>query len=193
VARWLLGHGFSRVAVLRGGLTGWRQAGLAIQPFVSDEPRPRAGDAALPSLAERHLREDGLPARVRLATVFVDIAGSTRLLAHHPPETVLACVQRFMRLVAEVALAYCGDVKDFEGDGVLLYFESASEAVAAAFVIRAALASGVCDVACPVSARMSVSVGDVVLATFRCETGGAPAPFYAGGLRRTQAERAVFR
>jgi class 3 adenylate cyclase len=68
-----------------------------------------------------------------------------------------------MRLVAEVALAYCGDVKDFEGDGVLLYFESASEAMEAAHVIRAALASGVCDVACPMSARMSVSVGDVVL------------------------------
>jgi class 3 adenylate cyclase len=161
VARWLLGHGFSRVAVLRGGLAAWRQAGLATQPFVSDEPRPIAGDAPLASLAERLLREG--PTRVRLATLFVDIAGSTRLLVHHPAETVLACIQRFMRLVAEVALAYCGDVKDFEGDGVLLYFESASEAVEAALVIRAALASGVCDVACPMSARMSVTVGDVVL------------------------------
>jgi class 3 adenylate cyclase len=151
------------VAVLRGGLGGWRQAGLATQPFVSDAPRPVAGDGALPSLAERHLREGQRPTRIRLATLFVDIAGSTRLLARHPPETVLACVQRFMRLVAEVALAYCGDVKDFEGDGVLLYFESASEAVEAALVIRAALASGVCDVACPMSARMSVTVGDVVL------------------------------
>ena len=149
--------------MLRGGLAGWRQAGLATQPFVIDDPRSIADDAALPSLAERHLREGKLPARVRLATLFVDIAGSTRLLAHHPPETVLACVQRFMRLVAEVAIAYCGDVKDFEGDGALLYFESASEAVEAAVVIRAALASGVCDVACPMSARMSLTVGDVVL------------------------------
>ncbi len=149
--------------MLRGGLAGWRQAGLATQPLFSDEPRSVAGEVALPTLAERHLREGGLPTRVRLATLFVDIAGSTRLLARHPPETVLACVQRFMRLVAEVALAYCGDVKDFEGDGVLLYFESASEAVEAALVIRAALASGVCDVACPMSARMSVTVGDVVL------------------------------
>jgi class 3 adenylate cyclase len=149
--------------VLRGGLASWRQTGLATQPLVSDEPRLVAGGAALPSLAERHLREGRLPTRVRLATLFVDIAGSTRLLAHHPPEAVLACIQRFMRLVAEVALAYCGDVKDFEGDGVLLYFESASEAVEAALVIRTALASGVCDVACPMSARMSVTVGDVVL------------------------------
>lgn len=149
--------------MLRHGLDGWRQAGLTTEPFIGDEARGVAADAALPSLAERHLREGGLPTRVRLATLFVDIAGSTRLLARHPPETVLACVQRFMRLAAEVALAYCGDVKDFEGDGVLLYFESASEAVEAALVIRAALAAGVCDVACPMSARISLTVGDVVL------------------------------
>ena len=163
MARWLIGHGFPRVAVLRGGLAGWREAGLATEPFIGDEARTVVAGAGLPSLAERHLREDGLATRVRLATLFVDIAGSTRLLAHHPPETVLVCIQRFMRLVAEVALAYCGDVKDFEGDGALLYFESASEAVEAALVIRAALAGGVCDVACPMSARMSVTVGDVVL------------------------------
>ena len=92
MARWLLWHGFPRVAVLRGGLAGWRQAGLATQSLVTDDPRSIADDAALPSLAERHLREGKLPTRVRLATLFVDIAGSTRLLAHHPPETVLACV-----------------------------------------------------------------------------------------------------
>ena len=105
----------------------------------------------------------GLPARRRLATLFVDIAGSTRLLAHHPPERVLAGVQRFMRLVTEVALAYCGDVKDFEGDGALLYFESAAEATQAALAIRAALAGGTCDAETPIAARMSLTLGDVVL------------------------------
>jgi class 3 adenylate cyclase len=62
-----------------------------------------------------------------------------------------------------VALAYCGDVKDFEGDGALLYFESAAEAVETARAIRAALAAGACDAPCPIVPRMSVSVGDVVL------------------------------
>jgi class 3 adenylate cyclase len=161
VARWLREHGVPHVTVLRGGLLGWRRAGLATEPFVGDGRAPEG--APLRSLAERHLGEGGLPARVRLATLFVDIAGSTRLLAHHPAETVLACVQRFMRLVTDVALAYCGDVKDFEGDGALLYFESASEAVEAALAIRAALADGVCDAPCPMAARMSVTVGDVVL------------------------------
>jgi class 3 adenylate cyclase len=160
-ARSLRERGFTRVAVLRGGLAAWRRAGLATEPFGE---RDVGGDSApLRSLAERLLGDAGGPARVRLATLFVDIAGSTRLLAHHPAEIVLGCVQRFMRLVTDVALAYCGDVKDFEGDGALLYFESASEAVEAAFAIRSALADGVCNAPCPMAARMSVTVGEVVL------------------------------
>ena len=117
----------------------------------------------LPSLADRYLLGGSLPSRRRLTTLFVDIAGSTRLLVQHPPETALGVVQRFMRLVTEVALAYCGDVKDFEGDGALLYFESTAEATQAALAIRAALAHGTCGEKSPVAARMSLTVGDVVL------------------------------
>jgi RNA polymerase sigma factor (sigma-70 family) len=54
--------------------------------------------------------------RHRLATLFVDIAGSTRLVVRHPPETVLAVVQCFGGLVADMAVAHRGHVKDFEGD-----------------------------------------------------------------------------
>ncbi|HEV8672751.1 MAG TPA: adenylate/guanylate cyclase domain-containing protein [Methylomirabilota bacterium] len=174
MARWLTGQGFSRVSVLEGGLAGWRDAGLPMDrlegelPAATDEPSPLGLDeperaAFLPSLAHRYLLAGGLPARRRLATLFVDIAGSTRLLAHHPPERALAVVQRFMRLVTEVALAYCGDVKDFEGDGALLYFESAGEAAQAALAIQAALAGGTCDRETPIAARMSLTIGDVVL------------------------------
>ena len=53
--------------------------------------------------------------RRRLATLFVDIAGSTSLLMHHPPEVVLGVVQGFMTLVTEVTPAHAGTVKDFEG------------------------------------------------------------------------------
>lgn len=119
----------------------------------------------LPSLLEQYRRDGRLPARVRLATLFVDVVGSMRLLATYPPEQVLGFVQRFMRLVTEVALAYCGDVKDFEGDGALLYFESTAEAMGAALAIRDALAGGreCASPACPVAARLSLTVGDVVL------------------------------
>jgi class 3 adenylate cyclase len=107
------------------------------------------------------------PVRRRLATLFVDIAGSTSLLVHHPPEVVLGVVQGFMTLVTEVASAHAGTVKDFEGDGALLYFASTKNAVTAALAIRRRLADGRCDIACGdgpgIAARMSVTVGDVVV------------------------------
>jgi class 3 adenylate cyclase len=105
--------------------------------------------------------------RGRLATLFVDIAGSTSLLVHHAPEVVLGVVQDFMTLVSEVASAHAGTVKDFEGDGALLYFASTTNATRAALAIQRSLADGRCDIACGegpgIAARLSVTVGDVVM------------------------------
>jgi class 3 adenylate cyclase len=107
------------------------------------------------------------PTRRRLAILFVDIAGSTSLLLHHPPEVVLGVVQGFMTLVTEVASAHAGTVKDFEGDGALIYFASVKNAVRAALVIRRRLADGRCNISCRegpgITARMSITVGDVVI------------------------------
>ena len=107
------------------------------------------------------------PVRRRLATLFVDIAGSTSLLIHHPPEVVLGVVQGFMALVTDVASAHAGIVKDFEGDGALIYFASVKNAVRAALAIQRRLADGRCDIACGdgpgIGARMSITVGDVVV------------------------------
>lgn len=174
MARWLTGQGFRRVSVLEGGLAGWRDAGLPVEGLegeasgTAEGQGPAAALAArpasfLPSLVNRYLQDGALPARRRLTTLFVDIAHSTRLLEHHPPETVLGIIQRFMRLVTEVAVAYCGDVKDFEGDGALLYFELSVEAVQAALAIRGALACDACESPYLVSARMSLTVGEVVV------------------------------
>ena len=108
-----------------------------------------------------------LPTRRRLTTLFVDIAGSTSSLVHHPPEVVLSVVQGFMALVTEVASSHAGTVKDFEGDGALVYFASVKNAVRAALVIRKKLADGRCNISCRdgpgITARMSITVGDVVV------------------------------
>lgn len=105
--------------------------------------------------------------RRRLATLFVDIAGSTRLVVHHEPETVLGVVQCFTGLVSDIALAHRGRVKDFEGDGVLFYFESAVDAATAALAIRAALDRERCHTGCGggpgASARLALTVGDVAI------------------------------
>ncbi len=90
--------------------------------------------------------------RRRLATLFVDIAGSTRLVVRHPPETVLGVVQCFAGLVSDVALAHGGQVKDFEGDGVLRYFESVVDAAAAALATTAGVVAAL-ETAAPALAR----------------------------------------
>jgi class 3 adenylate cyclase len=103
----------------------------------------------------------------RLATLFVDIAGSTRLVVRHEPETVLRVVQCFAQMVVDIAVAHRGRVKDFEGDGILLYFDAATDATAAAVAIRTALDREHCDSACgggPGAAiRMALTVGDVAV------------------------------
>jgi class 3 adenylate cyclase len=115
----------------------------------------------LPFSAERS------PKRRRLTTLFVDIAGSTSLLIDNAPEVVLEVVQRFMRLVTEIASVHAGTVKDFEGDGALLYVATVEDGVRAALAIQKSLADGRCDIACGdgpgIAARMSVTVGDVVV------------------------------
>jgi class 3 adenylate cyclase len=124
---------------------------------------PGVTAVALPSTSE------GSPKRRRLTTLFVDIAGSTGLLIRNAPEVVLEVVQGFMALVTEVASAHAGSVKDFEGDGALLYFATVENGVRAALAIQKSLADGRCDVGCGdgpgIAARMSVTVGDVVVGT----------------------------
>lgn len=133
----------------------------------SELPIIRGCGPGRPVATDGHLGAGARPVRRRLTTLFVDIAGSTSLLVHHAPETVLGVVQCFMRLVTDVALAHSGDVKDYEGDGVLIYFESTPDAVRAALAMRAELAAGRCRVTCGdgpgVAARMSLTVGEVVI------------------------------
>jgi len=116
----------------------------------------------LPRLAEHYLSEQQFPMSREIAILFVDIADSTSAVLQQPPEVALALVQRFMGLVTEVALAHCGDVKDYEGDGALLYFGSVEQATRAALAIRKALAARE-EGGFPLQARLSVNVGNVII------------------------------
>ena len=137
-------------------------------PEAGSDPSPGAvSDATaahrysfLPGLVESYAEED-LPVRRELTVLFVDIADSTQAILGQPPEQALAFVQRFMRIATEAALAYCGDVKDYEGDGALLYFESTQEATRAALAIREALARS--EGALRPRARLSLDTGPVVI------------------------------
>jgi len=124
---------------------------------------PAHAHTFLPGLAHNYLTQQSLPTRKELTVLFVDIADSTATILNQPPEAALAFVQSFMEVVTEVALAYCGDVKDYEGDGALLYFESVTEATQAALAIRAALAREQPERPEPLRARLSLNVGSLVI------------------------------
>ena len=78
-------------------------------------------NAFVPSLVEHYVERSDLPLRRELTVLFVDIADSTPLIVQREPEAVLALVQRFMEVVTEVALSFCGDVKGFEQEVVKAY------------------------------------------------------------------------
>ena len=93
----------------------------------------------------------------------MDIADSTAAVTGKGPEQALAFVQRFMGIVTDAALACCGDVKDYEGDGALLYFEHVGEATRAALMIRDALCQEQPIDGTRLRARLSLDVGDIVI------------------------------
>ena len=179
--------------MLEDGLEAWREAGFPTTPVdrdalpghgvpgdsntdsdsqaASSSESKRAGrkskgtytHAFLPGLVENYANQYQLPIKRDLTVLFVDIADSTATVVGKPPEEALAFVQRFMGLVTEVALSYCGDVKDYEGDGALLYFESVTEATEAALAIREALAHEKLDGDSDLRARFSLDVGEIVI------------------------------
>jgi class 3 adenylate cyclase len=184
-----LSEGFESVYILEDGLEAWRGAGFPTTPVgpdalpgqrvsgdsnapgtVSTEPerarrRPKNTHthAFLPGLVENYARQYKLPIKRDLTVLFVDIADSTTTVVGKSPEEALAFVQRFMGLVTEVALSFCGDVKDYEGDGALLYFESVTEATQAALAIREALANETLEDGSRFRARFSLDVGVTVI------------------------------
>jgi class 3 adenylate cyclase len=173
------------VYVLREGLEAWTRAGFPTLPVDLDEQPTRVGarvsataasatasaDSSgtahahtfLPGLVESYANQHDLPVKRELTVLFADIADSTAAIVGRPPEEALAFVQRFMGVVTEAALAYCGDVKDYEGDGALLYFESVTEAVRAALAIREALTQTAAGDDTRIRARLSLDVGSIVI------------------------------
>lgn len=142
--------GYEDVAVLHGGYGAWRAAELPVEKVATEArnafhwvPARTASfvdgqaDPFLSSLEDQSfLQGKELPFQRDLTVLFVDMVDSTPLVMNLDPPEVLKLVQRFMETVADVGVLHCGDVHDFEGDGALLYFEGAGEALPAAFEMR---------------------------------------------------------
>ena len=142
--------GYEDVAVLHGGYGAWRAAELPVEKVATEArnafhwvPARTASfvdgqaDPFLSSLEDQSfLQGKELSFQRDLTVLFVDMVDSTPLVMNLDPPEVLKLVQRFMETVADVGVLHCGDVHDFEGDGALLYFEGAGEALPAAFEMR---------------------------------------------------------
>jgi adenylate cyclase len=103
-----------------------------------------------------------------VATLFVDVIGSTALAVREPPERVVSILNQFFEAVVQVISANGGLVNKFEGDGAMCVFgapvedpEHATNALAAARELAVRLgevrASGI-----PLEAAIGVSCGTVV-------------------------------
>lgn len=171
VARWLAALGYQHLWVLEGGLSAWSEARQQIDGVQMDSHQRIAKWIAAPvdSAPQRLLAEAAFPMTVSaptrrdLAVLFVDMVEFTPLLQRAAPEAVLALVQTFMRCVSDVARMHCGDVRDFEGDGALLYFASPTEALPAAFDLRLRLAELRSQIPELPAARFALDFGPLVI------------------------------
>jgi class 3 adenylate cyclase len=160
--------GIQRLQAQASGESAWIPAFAGMTPPQPTLHNHRDGVLAeihtfLPGLVTHFLAQQELPTKRELAVLFVDIADSTSTVVRQTPEKALAEVQRFMNLITEVALAHHGDVKDYEGDGALLYFASVAQAARAAINIQQALAAQNERKEATLQARLSLSVGEVII------------------------------
>ena len=173
------------MSVLVGGLGSWLHAEYPVEPLrAPDEveglawrelplerllrapvPAPLSAESAfLPRIAgQTFLEGRELPLRREMVPLFVDMVGSTRLVLSRSPEEVLDILQAFMEIVIDVGAYHCGDVHDFQGDGALLYFEGAGEALPAAFRLRDALLARRAELPSLPLPRLSLDSGPIVI------------------------------
>jgi len=116
--------------------------------------------------------------RRHLTVMVCDLVGSTALSARLDPEDMSAVIDAFQATCARITLAFDGFLADFRGDGILAYFgypraheDDAERTVRAALDIAAAIARLKTRAEEPLSVRIAVATGLVVVG----DLGGAGA------------------
>ena len=112
--------------------------------------------------------------RRHLTVMICDLVGSTALSARLDPEDMRAVIDAFQAACARITLAFDGFLADFRGDGVLAYFgypraheDDAERTVRAALDIAAAVARLKTHAEEPLSVRIGIATGLVVVGGFR--------------------------
>ncbi len=110
------------------------------------------------------------PERRQLTVMFVDLVGSTQLAGRLDPEDMRAVILEYQQRVAAEIQRVGGNVAKYMGDGVLAYFgwpraheNEAERAVRAGLAIAATVAAQKSPVKEPLSARVGIATGLVVV------------------------------
>ena len=108
--------------------------------------------------------------RRHLTVMICDLVGSTALSARLDPEDMSAVIDAFQATCARITLAFDGFLADVRGDGMLAYFgypraheDEAERTVRAALDIAAAIAGLKTRAEEPLSVRIAVATGLVVV------------------------------
>ena len=124
--------------------------------------------APIETATELALRDEA--ERRHLTVMICDLVGSTALSARLDPEDMSAVIDAFQATCARITLAFDGFLADFRGDGILAYFgypraheDDAERTVRAALDIAAAIARLKTRAEEPLSVRIAVATGLVVV------------------------------
>jgi class 3 adenylate cyclase/predicted ATPase len=108
--------------------------------------------------------------RRHLTVMICDLVGSTALANRLDPEDMSAVIDAFQASCARITLAFDGFLADFRGDGILAYFgypraheDDAERTVRAALDIAAAIARLKTPAEEPLSVRIGIATGLVVV------------------------------
>ncbi|MCG8368390.1 MAG: protein kinase [Pseudanabaenales cyanobacterium] len=124
-----------------------------------------------PSIAHRHM-ENGIPTSIRgqraLAAIVVTDAVDSSARMSVDEESTLSLIQRDLQLIEDICCQFDGQVLKFMGDGLLMYFVSAVQAVASALEIQTKLAKLATDTPAneaneALSHRIGIHLGDVFI------------------------------
>jgi adenylate cyclase len=111
-----------------------QQMHAALRGYLSD----RAWESIEESVASK---QPNVPAREVLTVLVTDIEDFVRLSEHLDPGPLLADLSLYMATVAQVVYDHRGEVDKDVGDGMLAFFRSAADALAAARRIQRSIAA----------------------------------------------------
>ena len=129
----------SEIGLLQTGFNEMA-AGLRERERLRDAFGRQVGEDVARAALEGDLELGGQEREV--AVLFVDLVGSTAMAGEHPPEEVVALLNRFFGVVVDVVGAHDGWVNKFEGDGALCVFGAPTDQPDCAAACLSALERG---------------------------------------------------